>query len=116
MGNINRIMKAEKHKTGTEARKAAKEIRIKKCSEYTKEFSNDTKNRDYVVREEIKYIKEGLSEEKALEKLMNDKIVKEFEYLKKNGLDIRNCFKNWINAEIKKPRRKEQRITEYNIK
>ena len=71
--------------------------------------SNDTQNRDYVARTGEKYIKEGLSEEEAIDKLMNDKIVKEFEYLTKNGLDIRNCFKNWIDKEMRTPKRQNQR-------
>lgn len=105
MENINRIMKAERHKIGIEAYRAAKEVRQK----IEAPISNDTQNRDYVARTGVKYIKEGLSEEEALDKMMNDDIVKEFKYLKNNGLDIRNCFKNWIEAEIKKPRRKENR-------
>ena len=116
MGNINRFMKATRRETGIESLKASKMTKHKKYLEHKPVVTNDTLNRDYVVREGVKYIKEGLSEEKALDKLMNDDIVKEFEYLKKNGLDIRNCFKNWINAEIKNPRRKERKITEYIIK
>ena len=105
MGSIKTIMNSRNRITGVEVYRAVKEVRQK----IEAPISNDTQNRDYVARTGVKYIKEGLSEEEALDKMMNDDIVKEFKYLKNNGLDIRNCFKNWIEAEIKKPRRKENR-------
>lgn len=67
--------------------------------------SDDTYNRDYVVRTIVNDIKNGLSEEEALDKIMKDPIIKQFEYLSKNGLNIRECFKDWARREIKKPRR-----------
>lgn len=67
--------------------------------------SDDTYNRDYVVRTIVNDIKNGLSEEKALDKIMKDPIIKQFEYLSKNGLNIRECFKDWARREIKNPRR-----------
>lgn len=71
--------------------------------------SNDTYNRDYVVRTIVKDIKGGLSEEEALDKIMNDPIIKKFEYLSKNGLDIKECFRDWARRKIKKPRRNVER-------
>ena len=67
--------------------------------------SKDTYNRDYVIRKVISDIKNGLSLEQALDKIMEDDIVKEFQYLANNGLNIRECFKDWAEREMKKPRR-----------
>lgn len=62
--------------------------------------TKDTENREYVQNKIIEYIEKGLSKEKAIEEIMKDPIVKEFEYLTKNGLDIRICFKNWLDARM----------------
>ena len=62
--------------------------------------TTDTKNREYVKDKIVEYIKSGLSEEKAIEEIMKDPIVKEFEYLTKNGLDIKECFKNWVRSKM----------------
>lgn len=75
----------------------------------SKIYSKDTQNRDYVVRTITSYVKNGLELEQALDKIMKDDIVKEFEYLRKNGIDIRTCFKNWAQREIAKPRRTNER-------
>ena len=53
-------------------------------NEKNRKVSNDTYNRDYVVRTAVEYIKkDGLSEEAALDKIMKDPVVKEFAYFKK---------------------------------
>ena len=74
-----------------------------------KKVSSDTLNRDYVVRTVVSYINKGISMEKALDKIMEDDIVKEFEYLTKNGLDMKKCFRDWVEREINKPRRRNER-------
>ncbi len=38
----------------------------------------------------------GLTNEEAVDMVMkNEKIIEQFSYLEKNGLDIRQCFLNW---------------------
>ena len=78
-------------------------------NEKNKTISNDTQNRDYVVKTGIRYMESGLSEDEAIEKLMNDEIVQKFEYLKNNGVDIKNCFKNWIKSGKKCQARQNQK-------
>ena len=70
--------------------------------------SNDTYNRKYVAKTIAENIQNGLSEE-ALDKIMQDPIVKEFEYLTKNGLNLRECFKDWAQRELKRTRKSEER-------
>ena len=62
------------------------------------EKSQDFHNRHYVMDKIFEYIKEGKSEEEALDLIMQDEIVKEFEYLTKNGLNLRTCFSNWVKS------------------
>ena len=109
MGSIRRMMNPKNKINEMKICNVEQEIRKKQKIE----VSNDTQNRNYVVRAGVEYIKAGLSEEETLDKLMNDDIVKEFEYLKKNGLDIRNCFKNWIKAAMKKHGRLEYQSIDY---
>ncbi len=71
--------------------------------------SNDTYNRKYVAKTIAENIQNGLSEEEALDKIMKDPIVKEFEYLTKNGLNLRECFKDWAQKELKRTRKSEER-------
>ena len=79
--------------------------------EENRKVSNDTYNRDYVVRTVIGYIKEdGLSEEESLEKIMKDSIVKEFAYFEKYHIDIKERFREWVRNEIDHPRRRNGRI------
>lgn len=95
----------QKYIPGLSARRAAGQV----YDENRTIGSDDTYNRDYVVRTIVKYIKDGLPEEEALDKIMNDPIVKKFEYLSNNGLNIRECFRDWTRREIKKPRRNSER-------
>lgn len=39
--------------------------------------------------------------DEAVEIALKDDVAKKFEYLTKNGLDIKQCFKNWAEAYIK---------------
>ena len=71
-------------------------------NEMNKKQSDDSKNREYVMKKMLGYLKDGLSEEMVLDKIMEDPISKEFEYLSKNGLDKRNCFRNWMNSVMKR--------------
>ena len=94
-----------KYMPGIQARRAFSQI----CGE-SKKISDDTKNRDYVVKKIVQYIKEeGLSEEAALDKIMKDSIVKEFAYFEKYDINIREKFREWARKEIEHPRRENER-------
>ena len=62
--------------------------------------TNDTKNRQYVINTIIENISKGMTEEEALDSIMQNDIVHEFEYLKNNGCNLKECFKNWIRGYI----------------
>ena len=65
--------------------------------------NEDTDNRRYVIDTIINYMtQESCSIDEAVDKIMQDPIVKKFKYLENNGLEIKNCFKNWANGIIKK--------------
>lgn len=68
---------------------------------------DDNKNRKYVKIKINEYIQSGLSEEEALDKIMKDDIVNKFEYLTENGLNIRECFRNWARAYVKENKGKD---------
>lgn len=60
--------------------------------------STDSQNRSYVLSRISTYIKNGMSQEEAIDLIMKDKeILVKFEYLTKRGLDLRVCFTNWSN-------------------
>lgn len=98
-------MSKQKYTPGLSALRAAGQVYDEKRTVW----SDDTYNRDYVVRTIVNDMKNGLSEEEALDKIMKDSIIKQFDYLSKNGLDIRECFKDWARREMKKPRRNTER-------
>ncbi len=58
----------------------------------------DTKNREKVIRKVIQYVKEGMTKEQAIDKVIKEEkeLVENFEYLTKNGLDLKVCFNNWV--------------------
>ena len=64
--------------------------------------SDDTKNREYVMNTLIDNISKGMTEDEALDLMMQNDVVKEFEYLQKNGCDIKECFRNWIRGFSKR--------------
>ena len=63
----------------------------------------DTKNREKVIRKVIQYVKEGMTKEQAIDKIIKEEkeLVENFEYLTKNGLDLKVCFNNWVkNSDL----------------
>ena len=57
---------------------------------------DDKRNRENVRKSIEKYLDEGKSLEEAVDILASDeKINKQFEYLKKHGINLRDTFKNW---------------------
>ncbi len=68
---------------------------------------NDRENRNNVLKSIEEYISKGKTLDEALEILSSDEVIKkQFEYLKRNGLDLRNTFKSWYESykkSLKKP-------------
>lgn len=62
--------------------------------------TKDTENRQYVINKVKKYIIQGKNIEEAIELIMQEDIINSFEYLTKNGLDIRTCIKNWVTSNM----------------
>ena len=90
-----------KYQAGTQIKRAY-------AQSYTdsKKLNDDAKNRRYVMKKIIAYINSGLSEEEALQKIMEDEVANHFDYLEKNGLDKKQCFRNWIKNKNIQPKNK----------
>lgn len=74
------------------------------------QISQDTKNRNYVVEKMTEYMQNGLTEDEAVEKIMKDPIVEQFEYLTKNKIDIRRCFRDWTRNTNNNKKTKAENI------
>ena len=72
--------------------------------------SQDTQNRKYVIDKSIALLQQGKSIEEVMNEIMEDDIIQEFQYLAKNGLDIRNTIRQWVEANSKKIIKKENEI------
>ena len=60
--------------------------------------NTDTENRKRVVERIAEYRKKGITQEEAADLIMQDKeVLEQFNYLTKNGLDIRKCILTWSN-------------------
>ncbi len=100
-----RINKRSKIAWRQEISKIQEQTRKKSFSEYLKAekhqkgLDKDTHNRNYIVTKIRQYIAEGMKKEKAVERVIEEEkeVVEEFDYLTKNGLDIRVVFSNWAN-------------------
>jgi len=75
------------------------ESAIRKLKNLEKPKTSDAQNRSYVLSKISRYIKNGMSKNEAIDLIMQDEdILIKFEYLTKNGLDLRTCFTNWISS------------------
>ena len=88
---------------GTVSRKVSEQI----YSE-NKRSSDDAKNRKYVSEKIKKLIKEGMSEEKIIEEILKDEVMKNFEYLKAINSDTRVVVENWVKDAIKRGNKREE--------
>ena len=71
--------------------------------------TRDSSNRKYVRDKILEYIEDGLTKEEILEKVVNDPIMKEFEYLTTSGTKIEVFVNNWIEDAIKKANSKDEK-------
>lgn len=71
--------------------------------------SDDTKNREYVIKKILKNMSNGMTEDEALDVIMQDNIVLQFDYLKSNGCNLKECFKNWVKGYKKQKAREMEK-------
>ncbi len=85
ISKINQQAKREELKEYLRAEKSQKGI------------DRDSHNRQYIATKIKQYISEGIKEDEAIEKVIQEEkeVVDQFNYLTKNGLDIRKIFSNW---------------------
>lgn len=72
------------------------------------EIQKDSDNRKNVIETIQEYMARGNSLQNAVELVMKDKgLIEPFDYLVKNGWDLRQCFTNWVTRnEITERKRK----------
>ena len=93
----------KKQYQGMNIKRALASVAIKSRTEKesNKELRTDGDFRKYIINLIIENIQAGKSEEEALQIALNDEISKKFEYLEKQGLDIKQCFRNWERGYAK---------------
>lgn len=64
--------------------------------------TGDVANRKYVQTKIIEYVNSGLLKEEIIEKILQDPIMKEFEYLKASGVELKTCVVDWVENAIKR--------------
>lgn len=81
-----------------------KKVREKENEKYNKHrrrqvgIDIDTNKRRYVVSKIKQYMEDGMSNEEAINLVMEEKeIINQFSYLIKNGIDIKQSFRNWTS-------------------
>ena len=80
----------------------------KEESMQNKTVNQDTQNRKYVIQKVNEFMQEGRSIEEAVDLIMKDDIIKEFDYWVKNNLDVRQCIINLVTSNSKNRNRKEK--------
>ncbi|MCI8383661.1 MAG: hypothetical protein HFJ33_02155 [Clostridia bacterium] len=61
-------------------------------------LEQDMKIRRYVRRKIEEYRAEGNSKETTIERILEEKGIKQhFDYLTKNGVNLKKCFLGWLN-------------------
>ena len=97
----NKIVTSGNFIPGLTAQKTQQYIIEKDRYEQRKNQQTDGDYRRYIISLIQKNIEQGKTMDEAIEIALKDDVAKKFEYLKKNGLDIKQCFKNWAEAYIK---------------
>ncbi len=64
--------------------------------------NEDQENRRYVQNKIKQYIEQGMQQKEIVEKILNDSIMEKFEYLTRNGLDIKLCVTDWVQSAVKR--------------
>ncbi len=98
---------------------AAKDIvkkqskKINKLEKRKAGTDRDSHNRAYIVTKIRKYMKEGMEENEAIERVLQEdkEVVAGFKYMENAGLDLKVIFHNWIfsrsDREVYEPFKEE---------
>lgn len=85
------------------ARRIMNEIECERKREQRPNRDTDTENRKRVMERIEEYrqkgiCQKGICQKEAVDLIIQDKkVLEQFDYLTKNGLDIRQCILNWSN-------------------
>lgn len=85
-----------------------KDDKTRKEQEKNNTARNDEKTRREIIKMMWKNFKSGKAIDEAVEIAMQSKLSKSFDYLTKNGLDKKQCFKNWLQGYIKRIEKEEK--------
>ena len=85
-------------KPGLSINYAWEQVLAKRRVEASKVQNQDSQNRKYVADKVHEYMEAGKSLDEAVDLIMQDDIIKEFDYWAKNGLDVRQCVKNLVKS------------------
>lgn len=96
MSDLRRIMKISGNVTRGLAVDFAEDSIYLKNKKVTE--TEDSRNRQYVQKQIVKYVEEA----EIIEKILNDNIMEKFEYLKNRGLNLEYCVTDWVETAIKK--------------
>lgn len=103
MSGIEKLMKYRREKPGlTIDGTQAWAVYKKRGKNVEANVSEDCKNRQYVQAKITEYIKQGFSKEKIIDNILKDDVMKNFEYLKNNGLSIEHCVTDWVECAFKR--------------
>lgn len=100
MKNKNRFIKKWNAIPGLSAKNTQYFIEIEKRRESLQ--NEDQENRRYVRNKIKQYIELGMQQKEIVEKILNDSIMEKFEYLTRNGLDIKLCVTDWVQSTVKR--------------
>lgn len=71
---------------------------LQKAERTPKIYDKDSQNRRYVVDKVLEFMKCGKSLDEAVDLIMQDNIMKEFDYWTKNNLDVKQCIVNLVRT------------------
>ncbi len=71
---------------------------LQKAERTPKIYDKDSQNRRYVVDKVLEFMKCGKSLDEAVDLIMQDDIMKEFDYWTKNNLDVKQCIVNLVRT------------------
>ena len=110
MRSSEKFIKSNNHIPGLAIKDAQIQVNREKRQRDSLTETRDTTNRKCVRNKILEYLKDGLTKEKIAEKMVNDPIMKEFEYLTTRGIKIEVFVNNWIEDAIKKANSKDEKI------
>ena len=64
-------------------------------------YDQDTQNRREMIEKARKFMAEGKTLDEAVDLIMQDDIIKKFDYCAKNNLDVRQCVMNLVKPKTR---------------